>query len=193
MKVTSLIVACVLAYCVATASAGLCDEDPLQETGACQLGGATPEAQDGLQNCIWYKDCSCCSPSDEPALNIPQECGVISDGCKEVQNLVTCLRCSPESNQLSAGNSRYTVCSGFATRLWNACKDDLMCPNGEVCDANNQLACKTATEIYGDSLFFADAFQLVVDDDDECFAAGSTLAPTLWAAAALAALAAYFN
>ena len=80
-----------------------------------------PVPQPNLKNCTWYKQKSCCLPTELDLIfpSVAPPLGA-SDQCLRYTNFLMCYVCSPDQN-LFYKNERLTVCDIFCDKWFAAC------------------------------------------------------------------------
>ncbi|KAM8972505.1 riboflavin-binding protein-like [Pelodytes ibericus] len=141
-----------LLFSVSKGSPGRCLSEGKQQK-------STPSAEPGLQTCPQYSNNACCSSVHQHTPLIStfpwDQCGPLSPRCETHIRQVECMYfCSPHISawgnpESASGIMDLPLCSHFCDEWFEACKDDLICPEEHGTATNCSQDCHTFTQAFG--------------------------------------------
>ena len=81
-------------------------------------------------------------------------------------NQAVCAACHSSQNSFYSSSKAMKVCDSFIDRLYSACSDSFLCPEGKNCLSATDL-CRNAADVVGKR--FRDAWEVVDGSHPNCF------------------------
>lgn len=137
---------------------------------------AEPKKQE-LNVCTWYNDATCCTPGKgvDSVDHHSAPCPLSSD-CADQSNLLACMFCSPDYLSYTVDEDRGAfsprICSSFANKWYDACKDDMMLMEDDE-------TCKRIGDVIGSAKEYLERIGSIYyeEGDELCFNSASLVAP----------------